>query len=80
MQKCKRQYWYRSQEELIRLSGIDSKQFWRKIGKNGIGNQRQLNIPNEVTLDDGSITDNSDNTFKQVEKLLSNFVKFECRQ
>jgi ABC-type uncharacterized transport system ATPase component len=60
VQKCKRQYWYRSQEELIRLSDIDSKQFWRKIGKNGIGNQRQLNIPNEVTLDDGSITDNSD--------------------
>lgn len=60
VQKCKRQYWYRSQEELIRLSDTDSKQFWRKIGKIGIGNERQLNIPNEVTLDDGSITDNSD--------------------
>ena len=60
MQKCKRQYWYRSQEELIRLSDTDSKQFWRKIGKIGIGNQRQSNIPNEVTLDDGSIIDNSD--------------------
>ena len=60
VQKCKRQYWYRSQEELIRLSDTDSKQFWRKIGKIGIGNQRQSNIPNEITLDDGSITDNSD--------------------
>jgi hypothetical protein len=55
VQKCKRQYWYRSQEELIRLSDTDSKQFWRKIGKIGIGNQRQSNIPNEITLDDGSI-------------------------
>ena len=51
---------HRNQEELIRISDIDSKQFWRKIGKNGIGNQRQLNISNVVTLDDGSITDNSD--------------------
>ncbi|CAC5398041.1 unnamed protein product [Mytilus coruscus] len=60
VQQSKRQYWHRGQEELAKLSDIDSKQFWQKIGKIGIGNERQSNIPNEVVQDDGSITDNLD--------------------
>ena len=34
--------------------------FGKKIGKIGIGCERQLKIPNEVLLDDGSVTDNLD--------------------
>ncbi|CAC5365429.1 unnamed protein product [Mytilus coruscus] len=57
-QKYKRQYWYRCQEELVNFSDNDPNQFWRRIGKIGIGNERQMRIPNEVTLDDGTITNN----------------------
>ncbi|CAC5378581.1 unnamed protein product [Mytilus coruscus] len=57
-QKYKRQYWYRCQEELVNFSDNDPNQFWRRIGQIGIGNERQIRIPNEVTLDDGTITNN----------------------
>ncbi|CAC5400853.1 unnamed protein product [Mytilus coruscus] len=57
-QKYKRQYWYRCQEELVNFSDNDPNQFWRRIGKIGIGNERQMRILNEVTLDDGTITNN----------------------
>ncbi|CAC5411253.1 unnamed protein product [Mytilus coruscus] len=57
-QKYKRQYWYRCQEELVNYSDNDQNQFWLRIGQNGLGNERQMRIPNEVTLDDGTITNN----------------------
>ncbi|VDH89325.1 Hypothetical predicted protein [Mytilus galloprovincialis] len=57
-QKYKRQYWYRCQEELVNFSDNDTNQFWRRIGQIGIGNERQMRIPNEVTLDDGTISNN----------------------
>ena len=33
------------------------KEFWRKIGKIGVGSKRQNNIPIKITLSDGSICD-----------------------
>ncbi|VDI43282.1 Hypothetical predicted protein [Mytilus galloprovincialis] len=32
------------------------KEFWRKIGKIGIGAERQRNIPMEINLEDGSVS------------------------
>ena len=55
-QKAKRQYWHTMQEELVNSQG-NPKEFWRKIGKIGVGNERQNNIPMEITLSDGSICD-----------------------
>ena len=80
VQKCTQQYWYRSQEELIRLSDTDSKQFCPKIRKIGIGNQRQSNIPNEVTLYDGSITDNSDIVLNKWKNCFQTLLNLNCRQ
>ncbi|CAC5391697.1 unnamed protein product [Mytilus coruscus] len=54
--KNKRQYWYRCQEELGNFSDNDPIPFSRRIGQICIGNERQMRIPNEVTLDDGTIT------------------------
>ena len=51
-QKSKRHYWYSLQEELDN-SCENPKEFWRKIGKIGVGNERQSGIPIEVKLDDG---------------------------
>ena len=55
-QKVKRQFWHSSQDELIKLNDKDPRKFWKKIGKIGICYERQLKIPNEVLLDDGSAT------------------------
>ena len=53
VQKCKREYWYSSQEDLLNTT-YNPKEFWRKIGKIGVGNERQNSIPLEVKLNDGS--------------------------
>lgn len=44
VQKSKRKYWYVLQDEL-RNSCENPMEFWRKIGKIGVGNERQNNIP-----------------------------------
>lgn len=58
--ETKRCYWHQCQEDLLYMNNNDSKQFWRKIGNIGIGNERQSAIPNEVVLSDGSVTNNLD--------------------
>ena len=58
VQQNKRRYWYKMQEDLTN-SCDNPKEFWRKIGKIGVGAERQRKIPMEVILSDGSIsTDN----------------------
>ena len=57
VQKAKRQFWFSSQEELMNTAS-NPKEFWRKIGKIGVGNERQNNIPMEVKLSDGSLCNN----------------------
>ncbi|CAG2195601.1 unnamed protein product [Mytilus edulis] len=52
-QRSKRQYWYSMQDELKNLED-NPKEFWRKIGKIGVGNNRQ-SIPMEVKLEDNTI-------------------------
>ena len=54
VQKAKRQFWYSLQDELLN-SCENPKEFWRKIGKIGVGSDRRNIIPMEVKLDDGSI-------------------------
>ncbi|CAG2223305.1 unnamed protein product [Mytilus edulis] len=55
VQQAKRRYWYKMQDDLT--SSCDNpKEFWRKIGKIGIGAERQRNIPMEIKLEDGSVS------------------------
>ncbi|CAG2188857.1 unnamed protein product [Mytilus edulis] len=55
VQQAKRRYWYKMQDDLT--SSCDNpKEFWRKIGKIGIGAERQRNIPMEINLEDGSVS------------------------
>ncbi|CAG2253657.1 unnamed protein product [Mytilus edulis] len=59
VKKAKRQYWYSMQEELSNSCG-NPKEFWRKIGKIGVGSERQNYIPMEVKLDNGHISSDKD--------------------
>ncbi|CAG2219168.1 unnamed protein product [Mytilus edulis] len=65
VQQSKRQYWHSCQEELVNLNKSDPRQFWRKIGNIGIGNDRQSKIPNEVLRSDGSVTNNIDDVLQK---------------
>ena len=59
VQQCKRQYWYKIQDDLENKYE-NPKEFWLKIGNIGIGSERQRNIPMEITLSDGSISTDPD--------------------
>ena len=60
VQRAKRQYWLQSQQDLININDNNPKEFWKRIGKTGIGNERQRTIPNEIVQDDGTICNNLD--------------------
>ncbi|CAG2237646.1 unnamed protein product [Mytilus edulis] len=55
VQSSKRKYWYSLQEDLIK-SCDNPKEFWRKIGKIGVGSERRSFIPMEVKLSDESVS------------------------
>ena len=53
VQKAKRQHWQKVQEELLHLHQNESKEFWKTIGRVGVGAERPK-IPWEVCID-GSV-------------------------
>ena len=59
-QQTKRQYWYRSQDELLNIQNKGPREFWKNISKIGVSNERQKSIPMEVVLEDGSICTDTD--------------------
>ena len=70
--KCKQLY--RNQEELLEAQQSDPKEFWRKIGKNGVGSERQKNISFEVTNDDGSVCVDKDRVLDKWADHFSNLL------
>ena len=83
VQQCKRSYWYQLQEDLT-SSCSNPKEFWRKIGKIGVGAERQRNIPMEIKLNDGSVCTDREtvlNKWKNDFSLMLNIVQnvsIEC--
>ena len=53
----KRRYTQDKDKELLETQHKDQREFWRKIGKIGVGQNRQNVIPLEVKLEDGSVSD-----------------------
>ncbi|XP_053391650.1 uncharacterized protein LOC128554398 [Mercenaria mercenaria] len=56
VQKSKRRYWFDMQKEIENLAGSNQSEFWRKIGKIRVGQERGKNIPFEVKNEDGSFS------------------------
>jgi hypothetical protein len=56
LRRAKRLYQLNKQNELLQLSNSDSKSFWKKIGRIGIAEDRNKNIPWEVKRGNGSVT------------------------
>ena len=56
VQKAKRQFRRLQQIEIDNLEEKNPREFWREIGKIGVGNERCKHIPSEVKTIDGSIT------------------------
>ena len=48
----------RSQFELTNSCNNDTEEFWKIIGRLGVGFERKQNIPMEIKKDDGCISNN----------------------
>jgi hypothetical protein len=59
----------------LNIQNKDPREFWKNIGKIGVGSERQKSIPMEVVLEDGSICTDTDiilNTWKTAYENLLN--------
>ena len=60
VQRAKRGYWRTQQEYLLSLPQQNPGEFWKYIGRIGVGNERSArNIPMEVVLDDQRVSTNT---------------------
>ncbi|CAG2196009.1 unnamed protein product [Mytilus edulis] len=75
-QKAKRQFWYHSQEQLLDDQKRDPREFWKKIGKVGVGNERQKSIPMEVTLDDGTTSTDTSTVLNKWKNCFDKLLNF----
>lgn len=75
VQRNKRQYWLRKQDELLECcdNNNQSSEFWKKIGKIGIGAERSQTIPMEVKID-GTITNDIDTVLNHWKKSFENIL------
>ena len=55
VQRSKRRHWKEMQEELLNSCKSNSKDFWKKIGRIGVGEERNSSIPMETETPDGII-------------------------
>ena len=60
VQKAKRHHWRHLQNDLIESCENDDTEFWKKIGRLGIGFERRKVIPFEIARDDGSLSNSLD--------------------
>ena len=58
VQRTKRAYWYTMQDELLNACNANQSDFWRSIGKLGVGQGKSSRIPMEVVLENGSTSSN----------------------
>ena len=54
-QHAKRLYWFNFQNKLITDGNYDTANFWKAVGKVGVGQNQKQRIPMEVVLDNGSV-------------------------
>ena len=56
VQRSKRRHWKEMQEELLNSCKSNSKDFWKKIGRIGVGGERNRSIPKKTETPDGHIS------------------------
>ncbi len=54
IQQAKRKQWRQTQQKILDLESENHKEFWKYIGKVGIGSERETRIPWEIISLDGS--------------------------
>ena len=56
VQSAKRCFWHEEQQKLVDGYTGDTKNFWKRIGKIGAGNERIKGTPLEIIQEDGTVS------------------------
>ena len=70
VQRSKRIYCFNFQQELIDECSSTDNNFWKAIGKVGVGQKLKRRIPMEVVLDDGSVSSETAAVLEKMEARL----------
>ena len=73
VQREKRKYWHERQSELERLTEEDSREFWKKIGVTGVGEEHKKIIPMEIYNDEGEIIRDKQKVLKKWQMTSKSF-------
>ena len=65
VQRSKRVYWYNLQSQLIEECNNSNDNFWRTIGRVGVGHSQNRRIPMEVLLENGSISNDTQSVLEK---------------
>lgn len=77
VQRSKRSYLLKVQNDLLSDLNCDQNQFWKRIGKTGIISDRSKRIPMQVTLNDGSISSDVKIVLQKWQKEFSSLLNVE---
>ena len=78
VQRAKRKYWNAKQIEIENLETSDQKEFWKQIGKIGIGQERKKDIQNELNLENGEISNNIEDVLHVWKTKFENLLNRNC--
>ena len=78
VQRAKRKYLKAKQIEIENLETSDQKEFWKQIGKIGIGQERKKDIPNELNLENGEISNNIEDVLHVWKTNFENLLNRNC--
>lgn len=56
VQKCKWRYWYNLQNDVLQECDVDQNEFWKFVGRIGLGHSKKYRIPEEILLDNGTVS------------------------
>lgn len=64
-QRAKRRYWRNQLNEINDTASSNQTEFWKKIGRVGIGEERRKAIPMSVQLENGSVAHDKETVLKE---------------
>ncbi len=56
-QSTKRQYWHKMQNDILFLQETNPMEYWKYVGKIGMGSVWKIHIPCQVTMVDGTVSE-----------------------
>ena len=80
VQRCKRKYWLNQQLKIQDMCNSNDVQFWKKIGTIGIKSERRSQVPFEVLLPNGEVSNKKEVVLDVWKSSFSDLLNGEMQQ